>query len=171
MSLQSARAGRQAGADHLRAGKQEDKAGYHLVELYDVYVRLLQSRSHSSLMKLRLTQWRTLTLIRFNPDRTQRTLAHAVGVDPSSMTPIIDLFERNGWVRRHRSATNRSAYGLRMTARGVKAYQRIESEIRRAEKLIRNLLGEHDRRALLVLMGRLRAGIVGQLARIEGRLP
>jgi DNA-binding MarR family transcriptional regulator len=167
MTRRKGREPREAVADCLHAGEQEKNAGYHLVELYDVYVRLLQSRTHSNLMNLSLTQWRMLTLIRFNPDRTQRTLSRAVGIDPSTMTPLIDLFETKGWVRRHQSATNRSAYNLRMTAAGARAYRQIEREMAHAEKLIRDLLGESDRQMLLALLRTLRAGIARQMAPIE----
>ncbi len=148
----------------LHAGAQERYAGYHLIEMYDVYVRFLRSRTHSRMMNLNLTQWRTLTFIRFNPDRTQRALSTAAGIDPSSMTPIVDFFEAKGWVRRHKSSTNRSAYGLRMTPAGLKAYQLIEREIGKTDELFARILGQGDRNKLLALLRKLHESVAGELA-------
>jgi DNA-binding MarR family transcriptional regulator len=128
----------------LHTGFQENHIGHHLIELYDAYVRYLRNQTQSKLMSLNLTQWRTMTFIRFNPDRTQRALSTAVGIDPSSMTPIVDFFEAKRWVRRHKSKTNRSAYGLRMTTAGLAAYRVVEREIGHAEKMFAQILGEEE---------------------------
>jgi DNA-binding MarR family transcriptional regulator len=144
----------------LSAGEHEGHVGHHLVELYGVYVGLLQSETHSKLMDLNLTQWRILTLIRFNADQTQRLLSQTVGIDPSSMTPIIDLFERKRWVRRIKSPSNRSAYGIRMTASGLKAYAQIDRGIKDLEKRITAHLGEPNRNKLCELLCRLHQGLV-----------
>jgi DNA-binding MarR family transcriptional regulator len=143
----------------------------NLIELYDLYVRLLTRRTHSRMMALNLTQWRTLTLIRFNPGRTQRSLATVVGVDPSSMTPIVDFFEQKRWVRRHRSATNRSAHALRMTPTGLKAYRLVENEMGQLERLFVRLLGAPDRSDLVRLMRRLRERLATELAAHPSRKP
>jgi DNA-binding MarR family transcriptional regulator len=145
MEMESARpGGAQTASQALQTGFQEHHIGHHLIELYDAYVRFLRNQTQSKLMSLNLTQWRTLTFIRFNPDRTQRTLSTAVGIDPSSMTPIVDFFESKRWVRRHKSTTNRSAYGLRMTPAGLKAYRVVEREIAHTEKLFAQLLGQEE---------------------------
>jgi DNA-binding MarR family transcriptional regulator len=150
--------------DDLHAGVQEHNVGYHLIELYDIYVRFLRSRTHSKMMNLNLTQWRTLTYIRFNPDRTQRALSTAVGIDPSSMTPIVDFFEDKGLVRRHKSTTNRSAYELRMTTAGSKAYRLIEREMGRSEEMFAQILGSGDRNKLLTLLQTLHDKLARELS-------
>ena len=151
-------------SDNLHASVQGQNVGYHLIELYDVYVRFLRSRSQSKLMNLNLTQWRTLTFIRFNPDRTQRALSTAVGIDPSSMTPVVDFFETKGWVQRHKSSVNRSAYGLRMTAAGLKAYRQIEREIGHLEKFFETTLGAAERNRLITVLEQLREKMAQELS-------
>ena len=143
----------------LSFGAHEDYVGHNLTELYNAYVQLLTAKTHSRIMSLNLTQWRTLRLIRYNPDQTQRALSDAVGIDPSSMTPIIDLFERKKWVRRKKSKVNRSAYGIAMTSSGLKAYNKIHTEINNTEKLIRATLGEQDASKLYDLLVRLKDGL------------
>lgn len=136
-----------------------------LLELMNAHHRFLEAQTHSVLTTLNTTQWRTLILIRYNPDQTQQTLARHVQIAPASMTPIVDLLERKGWVRRHPSATNRSAYGLRMTAAGKKAYQRMESEIVGTQDLVAQILGDRGCGELTSLMTRLRDGLNDACAR------
>jgi DNA-binding MarR family transcriptional regulator len=130
----------------LSVGNQSGSFGYQLIEVYNTYVKFLEARTASKMISLNLTQWRTLTRIRFNADQTQKVLADAVGIDPSSMTPIIDLFEKRGWVTRNESRGNRSAYSIRMTRAGTRAYSLLEGDIEDAERLIGQLLGaaEHE---------------------------
>lgn len=151
-------------ADRSAAGDKERRVGYHLIELYDVYVRFLTSRTHSQMMHLNLTQWRTLTFIRFHPGWTQRALSTAVGIDPSSMTPIIDVFEAKRWVRRHRSTTNRSAYELRMTEAGLKAYRLVEREIAQSEQFFAQVLGSADCNRLVALLQKLHHTLSAELS-------
>jgi len=110
-------------------------------------------------MTINLTQWRTLKLIRNNSGQTQRKLSDAVGIDPSSMTPIIDFFERKKWVKRKKSSANRSAYGIEMTQSGIKAYDKIQEEVSRTESKIQDLLGERDTKRLVKLLDRLQQGL------------
>lgn len=141
-----------------------DSVGYYVVELFNAYSRLIAGRTHSALLNLNTTQWRTLTVIRFNPGQTQHALSRRIGIDPSSMTPIINLLERKGWVRRHRSPTNRSAYGVRMTAAGTSAYRTVELEMGRSERLIAEILGAQGQRDLSKLLQKLHKALVEQLA-------
>ena len=156
----------QADADGaLSFGAHDGDVGHNLIELYDTFVKLLSTRTHSKLMALNLTQWRTLTLIRYNPDQTQRTLSRAVGVDPSSMTPIIDFFEKKKWVRRLDSKDNRSAYRIRMTLVGTKAYNQIAREMKRSEELFADLVGNGARQELATLLGQLRTALASEVTR------
>jgi DNA-binding MarR family transcriptional regulator len=136
----------------VNSGEQQQTIGYSLIELYDIYVRFLTNQTHSKLMNLNLTQWRTLTMIRVNPGQTQRAVAAEVGIDPSSMTPIIDVFETKGWVQRHKSPSNRSAYGLHMTPSGLKAYEIVQHEIAHAEELFVELLGGQNHKRLVTTL-------------------
>jgi len=145
--------------EKLSFGTHEDYAGHHLTECYHAYVQLLTAKTHSKLMSLNLTQWRTLQFIRYNPGRTQRALADAAGVDPSSMTPIIDYFERYRWVRRKKSKVNRSAYGIEMTDSGLKAYDLIHIEILNTEKRISAVLGAKEAKELTQVLARLTTGL------------
>lgn len=153
----------------LSSGRQQRHVGHQLVELYDAYVKFLRERTRSRLMNLNLTQWRTLTLIRFNPHQTQRALAHAVGVDPSSMTSIINFFERKGWVARRRSRKNRSAYYLSMTTTGLRVYRELERELGRSERLFEATLGRGWYSALGHLLEALQQRLARELTPVDSR--
>ena len=143
--------------------EKDNLVGYQLLETYNLYVRLLTQRTHSGLMQLNLTQWRTLTYIRFNPDQTQSSLSKSVRIDPSSMTPIIDFFERKRWVKRHKSPANRSAYGIRLTAKGAQAYAKIEEEINNTELMFQELLNETGYKQVCMQLRKLSAAMEAQL--------
>jgi len=153
--MKKANKGESANQDGLSPSEQQQSVGYCLIELYDIYVRFLTNQTHSRLMNLNLTQWRTLTSIRVNPGQTQRAIASQVGIDPSSMTPIIDVFETKGWVKRHKSPNNRSAYGLHMTPGGLKAYEIVHREIAHTDQLFAELLGSQNNRRLVTTMQKL----------------
>lgn len=129
--------------------------GYNLMELFSVYDRLLQSRTGSPLHELNITQFRTLTAIRFNPGQTQQAVARHVGIDPSSMTPVVNLLEGRDWVVRRRSPLNRSAYALHVTARGLAAYRRVEKEVAAVDEIAGEILGPAKRQEFGALMRRL----------------
>lgn len=116
--------------------------GYNLMELFSAYDRLLQNRTGSPLHELNITQFRTLTAIRFNPGQTQQAVASHVGIDPSSMTPVVNLLERRGWVERRPSPFNRSAYALHVTTAGLAAYRRVEREVAAVDEIVGEILGE-----------------------------
>ena len=143
----------------LSTGSLEGTIGYSVLELMNAYHRLVEGQTHSALGSLNTTQWRTLIAICFNPDQTQQALARHVRISPASMTPIIDLLEQKGWVRRHPSKVNRSAYGLRMTASGMRAFRKQELMVQRSEMLCANILGTPARAELASLMLKLRDGL------------
>jgi DNA-binding MarR family transcriptional regulator len=129
--------------------------GYNLMELFSVYDRILQSRTGSPLHVLNITQFRSLAAIRFNPGQTQQAVARHVGIDPSSMTPVINLLESRGWVVRRQSPLNRSAYALHVTAKGLSAFRRVEKEVKAVDDIVGEILGATARREFAELMHRL----------------
>lgn len=130
-----------------------------VLELMNAFHRYTEGQTHSVMTSLNTTQWRTLLLIRYNPDQTQQILARHVGITPASMTSIVDLLEHRGWVRRHPSPTNRSAYGLRMTPAGMRTYRRIERELTATERLCARIMGPGGLAKLAPLMIKLRDGL------------
>jgi DNA-binding MarR family transcriptional regulator len=61
-----------------------------------------------------------LRMIAADPGRSQRSLAHEMGVVPSRVVVLIDSLERRGLVERRREARDRRNHALHLTAAGEK---------------------------------------------------
>jgi DNA-binding MarR family transcriptional regulator len=59
-----------------------------------------------------------LSLIHLNPGINQSALAKCMYLDRSTMVPILDQFEKKGWLKRREKANDRRAYALHLTAAG-----------------------------------------------------
>ena len=95
-----------------------------------------------------------LLVIGKNPGISQTALSRAIGIDKSTLTPALDDLARRGLVRRARTATDKRAYRLKLTAAG--------------EDILRDLTAcaqAHDR-DLDVIVGRQRPVVLRALKRI-----
>lgn len=93
-----------------------------------------------------------LKLIHINPGSTQSALAEASGLDRSSMVPIIDEFERRGWVSRSKVKHDRRAYAVFMMPPGEKEIKRLDSLVVSLEDKLRGHLGAKNFNLLLGLL-------------------
>ena len=99
--------------------------------------------------------WQVLSALHAGPHRTQRDLAHAVGVRQPTLTHHLDALERAGLVVRERGEDNRRLQRVTATQAGEQLFLRL-------------------RRAAAAFDGRLRAGLsdaeVAELRRLLGQL-
>lgn len=95
-----------------------------------------------------------LALIEANPGVTQSELARAVGLDRSTMVPLLDGFERRGVLERHRGADRRTN-GLWLTSSGKRLLSEIKQRIGAHEKRIAVRLSRAERAQLMVLLKKL----------------
>jgi DNA-binding MarR family transcriptional regulator len=79
------------------------------------------------------------------------------------MTPIIDFFETKRWLRRHNTPSNRSAYAVRLTPAGLRAYKVIEREMGEMEQRFARLLGKKNSMQLVDLLQKLRRGLLQEV--------
>ncbi len=93
-----------------------------------------------------------LKLIRLNPGCTQSALSKASGLDRSSMVPIIDDFERRGWVSRAKVKGDRRAYAVFILSSGKKELDRLDSLVSSLECEIRFHMGEKKAVTLIKLL-------------------
>ncbi len=96
-----------------------------------------------------------LYLIGRNPGSTQSAIAAAVGLDRSSLVPILNRFEQSGWVRRVPAAVDRRAHALSLTAAGEEKLKQLQDTVMSLEARISDKLGEPGQRAMLDLLHRL----------------
>lgn len=97
----------------------------------------------------------SLSLILRNPGMTQKTLAQAVQRDPSSVVPMLDAFEKKGWITRRRSDKDRRAHELRLTEQGQAATERFDKEVSRIEANMEAHLGTKNSQHLKQLLHQL----------------
>lgn len=96
-----------------------------------------------------------LVLIHGNPGITQSRLAEAVGLDRSTLVPVLDELERRGLVERRRG-TDRRTNGLSLTASGKRLLSRVKRRIQAHEdRMVSGMTGA-ERTQLVDLLARLR---------------
>ena len=95
-----------------------------------------------------------LALIEANPGVTQSELAQAVGLDRSTMVPLLDGFERRGMLERRRGADRRTN-GLWLTVAGKRLLAQVERRIEAHEERIALRLSRTEREQLMGLLGKL----------------
>jgi DNA-binding MarR family transcriptional regulator len=96
-----------------------------------------------------------LLLVEANPGVAQSPLARTVGLDRSSLVPILDQLESAGWLER-RAGTDRRSNGLWLTEAGQALLGRVKSRVRAHEKRIASRLRPDERTELMRLLRRLR---------------
>lgn len=96
-----------------------------------------------------------LLLVEANPGVAQSPLARAIGLDRSSLVPILDQLESAGWLER-RAGADRRSNGLWLTEAGHALLGRVKTRIRAHEKRIASRLQADERIELMRLLRLLR---------------
>ena len=96
-----------------------------------------------------------LVLIEANAGLAQSRLAEAVGLDRSTMVPVLDEFERRELVERRRGEDRRTN-GLWLTPAGKRFLVRVKRRIAAHEQRIFGGLSALEREQLFALLSRLR---------------
>lgn len=95
-----------------------------------------------------------LMLIDANPGVTQSRLAHAVGLDRSTMVGVLHALEAHGFVERRRGEDRRTN-GLWLTRAGRALVTGLKRRIRRHEQRVAARLTAGERAQLLELLEKL----------------
>lgn len=99
-------------------------------------------------------QFGALKVVVANPGCTPSALAEAIGLDPSSLTPILTQLETRGLVER-RAGTDRRRAALHATDAGVRTAAEAEADVLRHEAAITAALAPEAREAMLALLAKL----------------
>jgi len=97
-----------------------------------------------------------LLLVDANPGVTQSRLAHAVGLDRSTMVGVVDTLEDRGLIERRRGEDRRTN-GLWLTRSGRTLVARLKRRIEVHERRVAARLSAGERAQLLVLLEKLSA--------------
>ncbi|RAO21082.1 hypothetical protein MED15_02279 [Micromonospora noduli] len=119
--------------------------GYLLLKL----ANLASTRMEEALLPFRL-RGRDLRVLAFVEDGelSQRDLCERTGLDRTTMVAVIDEIERNGYVRRERSPSDRRKQFINVTADGRTILSEALTAMRLTEDDFLAPLGEDDQRQL-----------------------
>ncbi len=95
-----------------------------------------------------------LELVQANPGLSQSRLARAVGLDRSSLVPVLDGLERRGLLERGPGPDRRSN-ALRLTAAGKRFLEKVTRRVHEHEARMTAPLSATERRQLIALLARL----------------
>ncbi|MBS0547790.1 MAG: MarR family transcriptional regulator [Proteobacteria bacterium] len=99
-----------------------------------------------------------LVLVERNAGMSQMTLARALGIDRSTLVPILDRLQGRGLLVRRRSPTDARTHALGLTPDGLKALARFSKLVKRHETRIASGLSTAETRTLIDLLEKVRAG-------------
>ena len=99
-----------------------------------------------------------LVLVDRNAGLSQMALARALGIDRSTLVPILDRLQARGLLMRHRSPTDGRTHALALTPVGEKALARFARLVRTHEKRIASNLSAAETRTLIELLEKVHAG-------------
>lgn len=97
-----------------------------------------------------------LTIVEQNPGLSQTALARAVGVDRSSMVPVIDKLEKMKLVQRRRSDRDLRRYAIHLTRTGGTRLAAMPDAVRRHEVATSKTLSARERAALVAALIKVR---------------
>jgi DNA-binding MarR family transcriptional regulator len=93
-----------------------------------------------------------LVLVDRNAGLSQMALARALGIDRSTLVPILDRLQARGLLMRHRSPTDGRTHALALTPTGEKALGRFARLVKAHEKRIASGLSSAETRTLIELL-------------------
>jgi DNA-binding MarR family transcriptional regulator len=99
-----------------------------------------------------------LVLVERNAGLSQMALARALGIDRSTLVPILNRLQGRGFLVRRRSPTDGRTHALGLTPAGEKALERFARLVRQHEKRISSRLSAAEIRTLIELLGKVREG-------------
>lgn len=152
--VSGARARRRAGNGALDFGLLDGFVGF---QLHKARNRAATALHHMIAPELLPGHFPILYLIARNPGCSQSAVARAVGLDRSSLVPILTRFERRGWITREPSTEDGRAYALALTGAGRKKLDKVFKQVSTLEKRISNGLGDGGQRQMLRLLHRFQA--------------
>lgn len=113
--------------------------------------RALVAAEQPVLREHQLSMWAYVVLCNLDatPVRTQAALAQAIGADKTRIIGVLDDLQERGLIRRQPDATDRRAHLLSLTAKGRRARDAAQADIRRGEERLLSRVPAGDRRGFL----------------------
>ena len=93
---------------------------------------------------LKASQMNVMTAIAVSGEARLSTLANAIALEPSSLSRVVDVMRRNGWVEIMADPDDDRARLVRLTGAGNALYAEAIPLWRKAQTRARKLLGQED---------------------------
>jgi len=108
------------------------EASEEFVAALEAVMESLQLKNRGLLCDWKLTPVRAFILrwLSKSPDANMSSLARLLEVRPQTLTPIVDSLEKEGLIRRVRSAEDRRELLLELTAKGERLLESLRASIR-----------------------------------------
>lgn len=106
-----------------------------------------------------LPTWLILLSLKQAPSRTQRDLAHAVGIKSPTMTRHLDNLVEAGLLARSRDPDDRRIMRVELTDAGEEAFHRLRKAASAFDEQLRSGFADHEVAQLRALLERLRSRI------------
>ena len=110
---------------------------------------------------LTVPQWRALGVLRHAGEATPTDIGRALEIEPPSVTSLLKVMERHGWVRRSRSATDARVTRVALTARGRRLAEQAGEITAPVEARLASTLSAPERATLKRLLRGLVEGMSG----------
>lgn len=104
-------------------------------------------------------QWSVLVLLARDPEVSQAELAERMGVEPPTLCRILDRMERDGWIARRPSETDRRRNRIRLEARVEPVWRQMVECARRVRARATRGLDEDALRRLRDALRTVRANL------------
>jgi DNA-binding MarR family transcriptional regulator len=127
--------------------------GFHLRVAQEAYFDAFRRRTGAE--ELRSGLFAILAIVEANPGINQTTLGQINNRQKSTLTTSLRILEKQGLVRRRRSAADRRNYSLELTDAGREKLKAFWVHARAAEAAVVDMIGEDRRRELLETLTRI----------------
>lgn len=111
--------------EKIRLLELEHTVFYALDKAIKTYRQFAQRNIRESGLDITIDQWLVLKTITDHPDLTQREMAAKVFKDHASITRMIELLVRRGFLKRSPNPADRRQYILELTSEGKAVYEQL----------------------------------------------
>lgn len=143
----------EAAEQPLRQDHLLSLVGYNCRRAYLTIVPLFEERMAQ--YNLRAAEFSVLSLLKANPNITQKRLSAAVNVSPPNLAIMLDKLEARGLVLRQRNPLDKRSQTLILTDAGMELCRQSEETTAALELEATSMLSDKERAQLLGLLQKL----------------
>jgi len=147
------------GVVRISLGSMPELIGYNLrlaqLRVFEHFRETLKLSGDPVLATITPGLFRILVLVRDNPGLNQSRLAAAVGIDRSTLVPILNKLSKLGLIERRPSRKDGRAHSVHLTFDGASTVGRMEDLVDQHEQEIAKSLTKRERTQLIGLLRKL----------------